>query len=178
MKSHRVTITLHEPERMGFVNITPDVEEAVDDSGVQEGLCLVNAMHITASVFINDDESGLHVDFERQVEEPGPAPHFAQHLRKCLIAWADRNDYNIYADAPGIPTLRHSWNPDNTLQQWQQRFNEDQHSKLLPVRFEFRGMAFKLLSREGMDAAGPLPEQCGWKPPAPERVGASTMQWP
>ena len=51
---------MHLPERTGFVNITPDVEEALMDSGIQEGLCLVNAMHITASVFINDDEPGLH----------------------------------------------------------------------------------------------------------------------
>jgi len=72
MKSHRVTLTLHQPERMGFVNITPDVEEAVDDSGVQEGLCLVNAMHITASVFINDDESGLHEDYKRWLEKLAP----------------------------------------------------------------------------------------------------------
>jgi secondary thiamine-phosphate synthase enzyme len=72
MKSHRVTLTLHQPERMGFVNITPDVEEAVDDSGVQEGLCLVNAMHITASVFINDDEPGLHEDYKRWLEKLAP----------------------------------------------------------------------------------------------------------
>ena len=50
------------PERMGFVNITSDVQAAIDESGILDGLCLVNAMHITASVFINDDESGLHED--------------------------------------------------------------------------------------------------------------------
>ncbi len=72
MKSYRSTITLHEPTRMGFVNITPDVEEAVDASGVQEGLCLVNAMHITASVFINDDEPGLHEDYKRWLEKLAP----------------------------------------------------------------------------------------------------------
>jgi secondary thiamine-phosphate synthase enzyme len=72
MKSHRVTLTLHEPERMGFVNITPDVEEALEASGVQEGLCLVNAMHITASVFINDDEPGLHEDYKRWLEKLAP----------------------------------------------------------------------------------------------------------
>lgn len=72
MKSYRSTITLHEPARMGFVNITPDVEEALDASGVQEGLCLVNAMHITASVFINDDEPGLHEDYKRWLEKLAP----------------------------------------------------------------------------------------------------------
>jgi len=72
MKSHRTTLTLHEPHRVGFVNITPDVEEAVEASSVQEGLCLVNAMHITASVFINDDESGLHQDYARWLEHLAP----------------------------------------------------------------------------------------------------------
>ena len=56
------------PTRRAFINITPQVTELVQQSGVQEGLCLVNAMHITASVFINDDESGLHADYERWLE--------------------------------------------------------------------------------------------------------------
>ena len=60
------------PTRRAFINITPQVEELVQQSGVQEGLCLVNAMHITASVFINDDESGLHSDYERWLEELAP----------------------------------------------------------------------------------------------------------
>jgi len=72
MKSHRHVLTLHLPERMGFVNITPQVAEAVQASRVQEGLCLVNAMHITASVFINDDESGLHRDYARWLEQLAP----------------------------------------------------------------------------------------------------------
>ncbi len=60
------------PERMGFQNITADVRAAVVESGVQEGLCLVNAMHITASVFINDDEPGLHEDYKRWLEKLAP----------------------------------------------------------------------------------------------------------
>ena len=60
MKSFRKTLSFEVPARMDFVNITPEVEQALDASGVREGLCLVNAMHITASVFINDDEPGLH----------------------------------------------------------------------------------------------------------------------
>jgi secondary thiamine-phosphate synthase enzyme len=72
MKSLRKTLTLNIPERMDFVNITPEVEKAVRESGVQEGLCLVNAMHITASVFINDDEPGLHEDYKRWLEELAP----------------------------------------------------------------------------------------------------------
>ena len=69
MKSLTKKLVLNITERMEFVNITPQVEEAVQESGVQEGLCLVNAMHITASVFINDDESGLHRDYKRWLEE-------------------------------------------------------------------------------------------------------------
>jgi len=72
MKSHTRYLALQTPARRGFVNITPEVREAVQQSGVQEGLVLVNAMHITASVFINDDESGLHHDYEAWLEQLAP----------------------------------------------------------------------------------------------------------
>ena len=72
MKSHTEYLTFHIPSRVGFVNITPQVEEAVRKSGVAEGLVLVNAMHITASVFINDDEPGLHEDYKRWLEKLAP----------------------------------------------------------------------------------------------------------
>ncbi len=72
MKSFRRELTFNLPTRMGFVNITPQVEEAVIESGVKEGLVLVNAMHITASVFINDDEKGLHQDFADWLEKMAP----------------------------------------------------------------------------------------------------------
>ena len=73
MKSYRKELWFNVPQRMGFVNITGDVEECLKESGVREGLCLVNAMHITASVFINDDEGGLHRDYAKWLE--GLAPH-------------------------------------------------------------------------------------------------------
>jgi len=72
MKSYRKTLRFNIPARMDFRNITPDVAEAVRESGVDEGLCLVNAMHITASVFINDDEPGLHEDYKRWLEKLAP----------------------------------------------------------------------------------------------------------
>ncbi|WP_291272819.1 secondary thiamine-phosphate synthase enzyme YjbQ [Geothrix sp.] len=72
MKSHRKVLTLHVPGRTGFVNITEEVAAAVRDSGVQEGLCLVNSMHITSSVFINDEESGLKQDYLRWLERLAP----------------------------------------------------------------------------------------------------------
>lgn len=73
MKSYRKELWFNLPNRRGFVNITSDVAKALAESGIREGLCLVNAMHITASVFINDDESGLHHDYEQWLE--GLAPH-------------------------------------------------------------------------------------------------------
>jgi secondary thiamine-phosphate synthase enzyme len=73
MKSFRKELWFNLPTRRGFVNITSQVEACLQESGVREGLCLVNAMHITASVFINDDESGLHHDYEAWLE--GLAPH-------------------------------------------------------------------------------------------------------
>ncbi|HUY90125.1 MAG TPA: secondary thiamine-phosphate synthase enzyme YjbQ [Pirellulales bacterium] len=79
MKSQTEYLTFNLPERMGFSNITPQVAEIVRQSGVQEGLCLVNAMHITASVFINDDESGLHEDYKKWLE--GLAPFDASPQR-------------------------------------------------------------------------------------------------
>jgi secondary thiamine-phosphate synthase enzyme len=72
MKSRTEYLTFTIPARMDFVNITPQVEEVVRRSGVQEGLVLVNAMHITASVFINDDEPGLHADYKRWLEQLAP----------------------------------------------------------------------------------------------------------
>jgi secondary thiamine-phosphate synthase enzyme len=73
LKSYREELWFNTPERIGFINITPHIKEALHKSGIREGLCLVNAMHITASVFINDDESGLHDDYRDWLE--GLAPH-------------------------------------------------------------------------------------------------------
>ncbi|MFO8049721.1 MAG: secondary thiamine-phosphate synthase enzyme YjbQ [Desulfosudaceae bacterium] len=72
MKSYRQTLTFDVPTRRAFINITPEVEDCLAQSGIREGLVLVNAMHITASVFINDDESGLHQDYEEWLERLAP----------------------------------------------------------------------------------------------------------
>lgn len=80
MKSYRKELTLEVPARRGFVNITGEVEAAIRESGIREGLVLVNPMHITASVFINDDESGLHHDYEVWLETLAPhAPTTRYH---------------------------------------------------------------------------------------------------
>ncbi|NLE66759.1 MAG: YjbQ family protein [Lentisphaerae bacterium] len=79
MKTYRKELWFEFPGRRGFVNITPEVEKCVEASGVREGLVLVNAMHITASVFINDDESGLHADFEKWLEKLAPEKPYSQY---------------------------------------------------------------------------------------------------
>ena len=79
VKSHTAYLTMHVPQRRAFVNITPDVAAAVEQSGVREGLVLVNAMHISASVFINDDEPGLHHDYEVWLEKLAPHAPTSQY---------------------------------------------------------------------------------------------------
>ena len=79
MKSHRQELWFHAAKRRELFNVTPRVEAAVTESGVREGLVLVNAMHITASVFINDDEGGLHRDFERWLERLAPEKPYSQY---------------------------------------------------------------------------------------------------
>ncbi len=80
MKSLTEHLVFHTRQRREYINITPEVESLVRKSGIMEGLCLVNAMHITASVFINDDEGGLHQDFERWLEELAPHEPVSQYL--------------------------------------------------------------------------------------------------
>lgn len=79
MKSYRKELWFNVPTRRALINITPQVREALNESGITEGICLVNAMHITASVFINDDESGLHQDYENWLEELAPHEPIGQY---------------------------------------------------------------------------------------------------
>jgi secondary thiamine-phosphate synthase enzyme len=79
MKSLRKELWFHVPSRRAFINITPQVEEAVKESGIKDGLVLVNAMHITASVFINDDEKGLHRDYDDWLEKLAPHEPVSQY---------------------------------------------------------------------------------------------------
>ncbi|PKP54697.1 secondary thiamine-phosphate synthase enzyme [Candidatus Atribacteria bacterium HGW-Atribacteria-1] len=80
MKSYKKELWFNVPERVAFINITEKVEDALDESGIKEGLCLINAMHITASVFINDNERGLHEDYKRWLEELAPHEPISQYL--------------------------------------------------------------------------------------------------
>ena len=90
MKSYRKELWFNVPNRRGLVNITRDVQSAINESGVKEGLVLVNAMNITASVFINDDEAGVHRDYERWLEKLAPEKPYSQY---------DHNGFEDNADA-------------------------------------------------------------------------------
>ena len=99
MRSHRKELWFEIPTRRAFLNITPQVQACLDDSGVQEGLCLVNAMHITASVFINDDESGLHHDYEEWLE--GLAPHEPIDRYRHNLTGEDNGDAHLKRQVMG-----------------------------------------------------------------------------
>ena len=90
MKSYRKELLFNTPTRRSYINITPEVEACLNESGIQEGLVLVNAMNITASVFINDDEAGLHQDFEKWLERLAPEKPHSQYAH---------NGYEDNADA-------------------------------------------------------------------------------
>jgi secondary thiamine-phosphate synthase enzyme len=90
MKSYRKELWFNTPTRRQFINITPEVLKCLTESGIKEGLCLVNAMHITASVFINDDEHGLHHDYEAWLEKLAPEKPYSQY---------QHNTYEDNADA-------------------------------------------------------------------------------
>lgn len=90
MKSYRKELVFEIPTRRGLVNITQDVQRAIDESGIKEGLALINPMHITASVFINDDESGLHRDYDDWLEKLAPEKPYDQYRH---------NGYEDNADA-------------------------------------------------------------------------------
>ncbi len=79
MKHKTEYLTFNTPTRIDFINITPSIKKILDESGIKEGLCLINAMHISSSVFINDNESGLHSDFERWLEKLAPHEPTSQY---------------------------------------------------------------------------------------------------
>ena len=89
MKSYRKELWFHARHRRELINITPQVEQCLHESGIQEGLLLCNAMHITASVFINDDESGLHQDFETWLEKLAPERPYSQYRHNTAEDNAD-----------------------------------------------------------------------------------------
>ena len=118
MKSHTEHLTLNVPKRMDFINITPQVEQAVRQSGVREGLCLVNAMHITASVFINDDEPGLHQHYKGNVGHPGHKLHAQRKLRRLRCETNHFSDCDSGAERRRPPVAADATR--ETRQNWRQ----------------------------------------------------------
>lgn len=120
MKSFRKELTVNTKDRMEFINITSDVEDALRASAITEGLCLVNAMHITASVFINDDESGLHSDYKRWLEEL--APHEPLSLYKHNLTGEDNGDAHHKRQIMGREVVVAVTNGELDFGPWEQIF--------------------------------------------------------
>ena len=119
MKSYRKELWFETPNRRAFINITPHVEECLKESGVREGLVLVNAMHITASVFINDDESGLHYDFDKWLEKLAPhepVSHYRHNVGE------DNADAHLKRQIMGREVVAAVTNGKLDFGQWEQIF--------------------------------------------------------
>lgn len=120
MKSLTEYLEFHTAKRRELINITPQVESLVKKSGVKEGLCLVNAMHITASVFINDDESGLHQDFEQWLE--GFAPHEPISKYRHNLTGEDNADAHLKRTIMGREVVVAVSNGNLDFGPWEQIF--------------------------------------------------------
>ncbi|MBO6133465.1 MAG: YjbQ family protein [Lachnospiraceae bacterium] len=119
MKSYRKVLNFHLNTRRGLVNITGDVRQAVKESGVLEGLVLVNAMNITASVFINDDESGLHQDYEKWLEGLAPEKPYSQYKHN---GFEDNADAHLKRTIMGRETVVAITNGELDFGTWEQIF--------------------------------------------------------
>ena len=119
MNSHRKELFFNLPSRRGLVNITQEVQTAIDESSVQEGIVLVNAMHITASVFINDDESGLHHDYEVWLEKLAPEKPYNQYRHN---GFEDNADAHLKRTIMGREVTVAITNGNLDLGPWEQIF--------------------------------------------------------
>jgi secondary thiamine-phosphate synthase enzyme len=119
MRSYRKELWFNTSKRREYINITPDVDTCVLESGIKEGLCLVNAMHITASVFINDDEPGLHNDFEKWLEKLAPEKPYAQYQHN---GFEDNADAHIKRTVMGREVVVALTNGKLDLGPWEQIF--------------------------------------------------------
>lgn len=119
MKSHRKELWFHTSKRREYLNITSEVQSELDLSGIKEGLCLVNAMHITASIFINDDESGLHNDFEKWLERLAPEKPHSQYSHN---GYEDNADSHLKRQLMGREVVVAVTNGKLDLGPWEQIF--------------------------------------------------------
>jgi secondary thiamine-phosphate synthase enzyme len=120
MKSYRKELWFNTDSRVEFINITREVQNAINESGIMEGLCLVNAMHITASVFINDDEKGLHNDYKNWLEQL--APHEPLNLYKHNLTGEDNGDAHLKRQIMGREVVVAITNGRLDFGPWEQIF--------------------------------------------------------
>lgn len=119
MKSYRKELYFNIPKRRAYVNITPQVQKCIDESGVKEGMVLVNAMNITASVFINDDEAGLHQDFEKWLETLAPEKPYSQYNHN---GFEDNADAHLKRQIMGREAVAAVTNGKLDFGTWEQLF--------------------------------------------------------
>jgi len=146
----------------GIVAMTRGKDEPPKDDHILNNLMICN--------YVNGDTITRGADLI--LESPADAAARAE--------FGSSSDYNIYASNSWVPFMRHNWNDNNPLAQWQQRYEHDQHSKIMPVEYALLGTDFRLITRTGLDVAGPLPEAVMrvWKPANAKQVGSALMQWP
>jgi len=120
MKTFRKELFFNTKNRIDFINITDDVQQAIDESGIKEGLCLVNAMHITASVFINDNEYGLHNDFRKWLEKL--APHEPINFYRHNDTGEDNADSHLKRQVMGRETVVAITDGELDFGPWEQIF--------------------------------------------------------
>lgn len=119
MKSYRKELFFNVPARRAYINITQQVQDCIDESGVKEGLVLVNAMHITASVFVNDDEPGLHQDFEKWLEGLAPEKPYSQYKHN---GYEDNADAHLKRQIMGREVVAAITNGKLDFGPWEQIF--------------------------------------------------------
>ena len=119
MKSYRKELWMNTDSRRAYLNITPRIDECLKESGVKEGLLLCNAMHITASVFINDDESGLHADFDRWLEKLAPEKPYSQYQHN---GFEDNGDAHLKRSVMGREVVVAVTNGKLDFGPWEQIF--------------------------------------------------------
>ena len=119
MKSYRKELSFNLPTRRGIVNITKEVQKAIDESGITDGIVLINAMNITASVFINDDETGLHNDYEKWLEKLAPEKPYSQYQHN---GYEDNADAHLKRTIMGRETVCDITNGQLDFGTWEQIF--------------------------------------------------------
>ena len=149
----------------GIVAMPRGADWPLENVHVYNNLLIRN--YITAATVTRGNDLTLYMGCESVEGNP---------YRRTVLS--NHADYNVYAATGWVPFMRHSWNPDNTLAEWQARFGEDKRSRTAAIRFELPGTGFRLLTAEGLDCGGPVPEQAGWQPAVPNQVGCSRTRWP